>query len=307
MSKRGYISRYMMLIKRLKGKPFSTFEELEKYVVMQLANLHMQDDTLVMGFSKRTLQRDIREIRTLFGIDITYNTSRKGYHINSNEYESSGFQRMMEAFDIFNSLNLTRDMESLILVEPRKPAGTDHMYGLLQAIKNNVVVKFQYHKFWNDEVKLRSVEPYLLKEFRNRWYVITIGANNNEIKTFALDRITDLEITAQKFSKNKDVNVKEVFQHSFGIITGNGKPPLDVILSFSPFQGKYIKSLPLHTSQTTLIDDDKEFRIALKLHLTVDLLMEIQSFGENVQVIEPTVLKNQVNESLKKTLSHYSN
>lgn len=83
MSKRGYISRYMMLIKRLKGRPFSTFEDLELYVTRQLTNLHMQDDTLNLGFSKRTLQRDIREIRTLFGIDITYDTSRKGYYGDS--------------------------------------------------------------------------------------------------------------------------------------------------------------------------------------------------------------------------------
>jgi proteasome accessory factor B len=135
MSKRGYISRYMMLIKRLRGKPFSTFEDLELYVTRQLANLYMQDDTLVMGFSKRTLQRDIREIRTLFGIDITYDTSRKGYYINSTEYESSGFQRMIEAFDIFNSLNMTKDLTSLVLAEPRRPAGTENMYGLLHAIK----------------------------------------------------------------------------------------------------------------------------------------------------------------------------
>lgn len=295
----------MMLIKRLKGKPFSTFEDLELYVTRQLSNLHMQDDTLVVGFSKRTLQRDIREIRTLFGIDITYDTSRKGYYINSNEYESSGFQRMIEAFDIFNSLNMTRDLSSIVSAEQRRPAGTDNMYGLLHAIKNCLQIKFLYRKFWNEEVKARTVEPYLLKEFRNRWYVITIESKVNAIKTFALDRISELEITSTKFNSNNKINLDDMYKHSFGIITGDGQPPEHIILSFDPFQGKYIKSLPLHTSQKVLIDDENELRISLQLHLTHDLFMEIRSFGEDVEVIEPGSLKKLIVESLHRSTKQY--
>lgn len=295
----------MMLIKRLKGKPFSTFEDLELYVTRQLTNLHMQDDTLVLGFSKRTLQRDIREIRTLFGIDITYDTSRKGYYINSTEYESSGFQRMIEAFDIFNSLNMTRDLASIVSAEQRRPAGTENMYGLLNAIKNCLQIKFHYRKFWNDEVKSRVVEPYLLKEFRNRWYVISIETKGNVIKTFALDRISELEITSVKFNRNDKIKIDDVFQHSFGIITGDGQPPENIILSFDPFQGKYIKSLPLHTSQKVLIDNEDELRISLELHLTHDFLMEIRSFGEDVEVIEPASLKKLIVDSLKRTSNQY--
>jgi predicted DNA-binding transcriptional regulator YafY len=306
MSKRGYISRYMMLIKRLKGKPFSTFEDLELYVTRQLSNLHMQDDTLVMGFSKRTLQRDIKEIRTLFGIDITYDTSRKGYYINSSEYESSGFQRMIEAFDIFNSLNMTRDLSTIVSAEQRRPAGTDNMYGLLHAIKNSLQIKFLYRKFWNEEVRTRTVEPYLLKEFRNRWYVITLEPKGHVIKTFALDRISELEITSVKFNRNDKISIDDLFQHSFGIITGDGQPPEYIILSFDPFQGKYIKSLPLHTSQKVLIDNEDELRISLELHLTHDFLMEIRSFGEDVEVIEPASLKKNISESLARTLKLYN-
>lgn len=306
MSKRGYISRYMMLIKRLKARPFRAFEDLEQYVTRELTTLHMQDDKLVVGFSKRTLQRDIRDIRTLFGINITYDASQKGYFINSSEYESSGFQRMIEAFDVFNSLNMTGDMASLISVQPRGSAGTDNMYGLLHAIKNNVKARFSYHKFWNDEVQIRMVEPYLLKEFRNRWYVITIVANCDEIRTFALDRITNLEITSQKFTKNNNVNLEDVFQYSFGIITGDGDSPKEIILSFGPFQGKYIKSLPLHSSQTILIDNDEELRVALQLHPTHDLLMEILSFGDNVKVLKPASLVKEIKEAHKKAFTQYT-
>lgn len=112
---------------------------------------------------------------------------------------------------------MTRDLTSLVSAEPRRPAGTENMYGLLHAIKNNFQIKFLYRKFWNDEVKLRTVEPYLLKEFRNRWYVITIESKGSVLKTFALDRISELEITSNKFNKNSKVNIEIFFSILLGL------------------------------------------------------------------------------------------
>jgi N-dimethylarginine dimethylaminohydrolase len=73
MSKRGYISRYLLILKKLKVKPFSTYEELQAYIENQFDYLQMQDENLQIGFSKRTFQRDIKEISNVFGIDIVYN------------------------------------------------------------------------------------------------------------------------------------------------------------------------------------------------------------------------------------------
>jgi predicted DNA-binding transcriptional regulator YafY len=91
MSKRGYISRYLLILKKLKVKPYSTYEELQAYIENQFDYLQMQDDTLNIGFSKRTLQRDIKEIRNVFGIDIEFSKSKKGYFISQNENENMNF------------------------------------------------------------------------------------------------------------------------------------------------------------------------------------------------------------------------
>jgi proteasome accessory factor B len=114
MSKRGYISRYMLIIKKLKVKSYCSYEELRQYMDNQLEYLQMQDDTLNVGFSKRTLQRDIKEIRNVFGIDVSYSKLLKGYFIVQSEMENMNFQRMMEAFDMFNSLNLAQDLTPFI-------------------------------------------------------------------------------------------------------------------------------------------------------------------------------------------------
>lgn len=305
MSKRGYISRYLLILKKLKVKPYSTYEELQAYIENQFDYLQMQDDNLQVGFSKRTLQRDIKEIRNVFGIDIEYSKSQKGYFISQNENENMNFQRMMEAFDMFNSLNLAQDLTPFIHLEKRRPQGTENLYGLLHAIKNRLQIKFTYQKFWEEELSQRLVEPYALKEFKNRWYIMAKDSKDNNIKSFALDRLTNLEITSQSFQYPDNYSIEQSYRYCFGIISPNEEEPQDIILSFDPFQGKYIKTLPLHDTQQVLVDNDVEMKIKLKLCLTHDLVMELLSFGDNMKVIEPKSLADQIKQAHEKAYRQY--
>ena len=305
MSKRGYISRYLLIIKKLKTKPYSTYEELQGYFENQLDYLQMLDDNLNIGFSKRTLQRDIREIRNVFGIDIEYSRSQKGYFIKQNEAENMNFQRMMEAFDMFNSLNLAKDFTPFIHLEQRRPQGTENLYGLIHAIKNKLLIKFDYQKFWEDNISHRVAEPYALKEFKNRWYVIAKDTRDSRIKSFALDRLSNLQITNQQFNYPESYNVAQDFNYCFGIIQSEGENPIEVVLSFDPFQGKYIKTLPLHHTQQILIDNEDELKIKLKIFLTYDFLMELLSFGNSMKVIEPQSLAEQIKEAHKQAFMQY--
>ena len=305
MSKRGYISRYLLILKKLKVKPYSTYEELHAYIDNQFDYLQMQDEHLQMGFSIRTFQRDMKEIRDIFGLDIEYSKSNKGYFISQNENDNMNFQRRMEAFDLFNSLNLAEDLSPFIQLEKRKPQGTENLYGLLHAIKNRFEIKFSYTKFWEEETSQRVVEPYGLKEFKNRWYIMAKGAKDNFVKSFALDRLTELEITNKKFEHSKDHNNNQNYKYCFGIISPNDLEPQDIILSFDAIQGKYIKTLPLHHTQEILVDNEAEIRIKLRLCLTYDLLMELLSYGDNLKVIEPKELIEQVKAAHKNAYKQY--
>ena len=221
MSKRAFLSRYLLIIKKLKSKPYSTLEEISSYIDNKLEYLQMQDEDLNMGFSRRTFQRDMKEIKDLFGFDIEYSRANKGYFINHNEMDNMNFQRMIEAFDLFNSLNLSQDLSPFVHLEKRRPQGTENLYGLLHAIKNKFQIKFDYEKFWEEEITRRTSEPYAMKEFKNRWYVIAKDLKDGNVKTFALDRLTNLEITNGKFEYPKDYNIEENYRYCFGIINPN--------------------------------------------------------------------------------------
>ncbi len=123
-------------------------------------------------------------------------------------------------------------------------------------------------------------------------------------KSFGLDRLTDLEITKAKFQMPKDHNIEESYRYCFGIINPDEEPE-EITLRFNAFQGKYIKSLPLHDTQQILLDNEEELRVKLKLCITHDLLMELLSFGDNMKVIAPRSLAKQIKTIYQKAFQQY--
>ncbi|NCB83437.1 MAG: WYL domain-containing protein [Bacteroidia bacterium] len=298
MSKRESIARYNLIIKKLRKQP-ADFEQISTYL-----SLESELQEYNFNVSKRTFIRDLDDIRSLYNIDIVYDFSRKVYFIDLEEQPELN-ERILEAFDTFNALNITDRLSNYIHFEKRRPQGTENLYGLLHAIKNKVQISFSYKKFWEDEMSQRTAEPYALKEFKNRWYVLANDLKDNKVKSFALDRLTELEITRKKFQLPIDFDVNEHYKYCFGIISPNEHQPQEVILSFDPFQGKYIKTLPLHESQVILKDHEEELLIKLTLFLTHDFLMEILSYGDNVKVIQPESLIEDLKTSYENALKLY--
>ena len=298
MSKRVFYLRYSLIIKRLQKTPAS-FNEISVFLTREA---ELRDFTI--DITKRTFQRDLDEIRTLFNVDIQYDFSRKVYAI-SEDSKNEANHRMLEAFDMFNALNITDDLSRAVLFEKRKPQGTENFYGLLHAIKNHFVIRYSYLKYDDDEITARIVEPYAMKEFRGRWYLLAREQNDKNVKTFGLDRIGNLQITKKHFDWPPHLNVNDLFKNCFGIINPFVKHPEEIILSFDPFQGKYIKSFPLHETQQLLIDSDKEVRVGLALCITHDLVMELLSYGETLRVVKPDSLKTTIRDTAKRVIALY--
>ena len=95
------------------------------------------------------------------------------------------------------------------------------------------------------------------------------------------------------------------FDDCFGIINPTDKKPENIILSFSKMQGKYIKTFPLHEPFTVLKDDENEYRIKFKIHITYDFVMELLSYGWDLKVISPKKLIDEIKDILSGALEHY--
>ena len=300
MSKLESLLRHYLIIRKVQRRP-STFEEINDFLERE-SEVWSQD----LNISKRTFQRDCNEIRSLYNIDIRFDFSLKVFYWEEDDQRERN-ERILEAFYTFNALNVADDLANHIHFEKRRPQGTENLKDLLHAIKNRFQIGFTYQKYWEDELTHRIAEPLALKEFRNRWYVLAKDLKDSKIKSFALDRLTELDITRRPFEPPKDFDINTYYKYSFGIISANGMEPQEIILSFDPNEGKYIKSLPLHESQKVIVDDDEELVISINTVVTHDLMMEILSHGEYVKVIAPENLVSDITTAYKNALNQYEN
>jgi len=297
MSKRGYIYRYRLIIEKLNKQPYISGEDLTKYI---FEHIHLFEDVELSNeqektISLRTLQRDFKEISQLFGIDIAWHKREKGYYIEGTGPNESHYKRLMEAFDLFHSLHLSQKADEMVHFEKRRySGGTQHFAGLVYAIQERKLIEFNYYKFDDDILTERTTEPYALKEFKNRWYLLSKDRKDGIIKTFALDRIHDLLITHQTYTYPRDLNIEEKFKYCYGIICPETGETEDIILAFDAFQGQYIKTLPLHPTQQVLVDTEEECRIQLQLFITWDFIQELLTMAGTFKVIQPKKLADEL-------------
>ncbi|MDR1023918.1 MAG: WYL domain-containing protein [Prevotellaceae bacterium] len=136
-------------------------------------------------------------------------------------------------------------------------------------------------------------------------YIFAKDTYDEKIKCYALDRLSELEILKTRFAAGEHFDVNGQLKYCFGIISPNAEKPSEVILSFDPFQGKYIKSLPLHDTQEIIKDTERELRIRLTLYLTHDFLMKLLSYGDTVKVIKPKQLAVKLRNIYASALEQY--
>jgi predicted DNA-binding transcriptional regulator YafY len=323
-------SRYRLIDIRLRKKPYPHLEELMEYIAEKMGH----------SVSKRTVQFDIQEMRynqsLNFCAPIIYDKVEKTYRYSDEDYsinilpvsadELHGLDFAISILDQFKHLPAIKEFEEAIqriastvklnkeargesdYIQLDKPfiiKGIEYIEPILKAISERRVLKFAYQKHGSDTTTQNLLEPYLIKEAKNFWYVIGRRTNKEEDKilTFALDRMSDLQLTNETFQE-ADIDKKNFFKNVVGVTLGEGKPQ-KVVLSFAPIQGKYIKTIPIHQSQQVLKETKKELLVSLDVVINHELKMQLLSYGENVKVMEPKSLADEIKAVAKKMLGLY--
>lgn len=161
MEFRTSLQRIAWIINHIKRHPYISFFELQK-------DLESNDYNESKGYSRSSLQRYIKDIRENFGIDIQYDKSHNGYYIDE---EHSEFNRLLEAFQLFNFYSIWDKLPETVFPEKHTYSGAEYLQPLLDAIQKRQRIKFDYRKYSPEPEKERILEPYALKECRGRWYV----------------------------------------------------------------------------------------------------------------------------------------
>lgn len=262
----------------------ATYPEITDYLETQFA-----EKGLELKFTERTFQRDKLAIADVFGIQISYSRKKNAHFIEEEELELSQ-ESVFDQLLLVEAYRETKGKADVMFFEPRRARGLEHLNGLIHAITQKKVLSFTYQKFWENEKSSKVVMPYALKEFKNRWYLLAADYQSKNtsffLKTYGLDRISDLNISNTSF-KRENIDIEKAYKNSFGIISTLGKETQEILLKFDREQANYIKALPLHHSQTVIAENETETIFRVSLVPTYDFQREILSYGKRVQVLAP--------------------
>lgn len=299
--------RRRLHIIRMVDRPF-LYPSLKKLV----AQLSEDFDAV----SERTVERDIRAIGTVYQIYIRNDRRRGGYYLDlPTDEDVADFEQFVQLLERRERLEfLTSSVASirgigrhLQLEHNTQFSGTGHLPLLWQALQTGRCVEFVYRKFEKeaDEGKLRRVEPDLLLEYRNRFYLDCFDLEANQPRTFGLDRLHGLSLTDQPISTARTGPRRTDRRHAIGVTCPPNLEPQRVILRFQTSEANYVRSLPLHSSQRLIQETPDFVDLELTVILNHELEREILAFGELVEVQEPAELREKMARRITALLSHY--
>ena len=202
------------------------------------------------------------------------------------------------------SVSQSEDSDTFIQFESSgSEGGSEFLAPILEGIKESRLATFDYASFISGELKPRKVLPLLLKQYSNRWYLISFDSDKRDYITYALDRIEDLEILKETMVRPEGFNPDNYFKHAIGITSGNTMPE-DVILSVGPIAAKYLDSLPFHNTQKLIELNDDFALFSLKVNVSEELIRAILSYGGDIKVQQPISLKQEIESRARKILEN---
>ncbi len=299
MAKIEWLQRLLLFVHKLENGPkYVSSKELLHYLETNL-QLRYGD---IPGNSLRTIQRDIKAIDELFGIEIKYQKGL-GYYIAERDTLSAGrCTDLLLNFDLLSALQADSDLNRYIQAEHHHPVDSLHLPLLLKAIRTKHKVSFDYAYFRkNHSIAQKIVSPYFLKESQERWYLV--AQDQGQMKLFGVERMSHVNLLEnESFVRDESIDIRHMFDDCFGIWNQTDLPVEDIELSFSALDGYFLKTMPLHHSQVILVDTDQEFRIHLRLRITNDFVMELLSRSASVTIIKPLSLRHRMIEIYKQAL-----
>ncbi|MBM77003.1 MAG: hypothetical protein CL846_00830 [Crocinitomicaceae bacterium] len=285
-----------------------------------------------------TIEKDLFAMRMEHDAPIVYSKKERGYYYSDDEYsledvpltekDISAIKAASTIFQQFKSTSLfgqyefainkildravlskessSNNEDEVIQFEAQPTVrGNEHLEPLLSSIKSKTSIQFNYYNFIKNEHTVRRVHPYLLKEYRNRWYLIGKSELKNKIITFGLDRISDIIKLEKPFLVDSDFSADNFFKHSIGI-TVYDQLPQKIVIEVNNILAKYLETQPLHHSQVfEKINKNGSHVFSYFLLSTYELKMQLLGFGRDVKVLEPKELKEEIIENAREIIKQY--
>jgi len=290
------------------------------------------------GVSRRSVQADIEMMRSnklgyeapIVVVDKKYYTyADKNYSITNIPLNHQDMQVLGEVSDLlkqfkgfshFADLNeMVSKLEDKIYTQKTQSAPVidfeknDNLKGLewIEVIRKAIVAKktlcISYQSFKAREANSFCFSPYLLKEYRNRWFVL--GQSHRKkglLLTLALDRIQDVQEDTEDYRENTELDLATYYNNCLGVTKSPNQREGDVFFWIDNESAPYIITKPLHHTQKLLSEDKTGKIFSIRVILNFELERELLGFGPKIKVLGPRILVKQMRALFEKCVNHYT-
>lgn len=327
--------RYRIIDRCLKNKykPFPTKQDLR-----QACEEALFGSTIGEHICDSTIEKDMFAMKMEHDAPIKYSKRERGYFyedpdfsindvpLNEEDLESIRFAaetlfqfkdvQMFKQFGstldkIINKVSVSQNFSeeeggSIIQFESAPSvSGQEYINDLLNAIKFKNIIEFDYQNFKGGKKKRRKVVGYLLKEYRNRWYLISYDLKKEAIITYGLDRIQDLNVLEEVYLGAPAFNAEKFFKHAMGI-TSSAEEPKEIIFKADPIAAKYISSQPLHSSQKLVKEGKNRTTFSIIVFESEELYRTFLSYAGQIEVKEPIEVREEMKKRSSELVKNYS-
>ena len=284
MSIAGLINRYVWFVTTIYNRGPISLEDIQRRYESHFGRGE--------ELSERQFHRYTDAVEELFDIEIKYSRTQRGYIVADREgIDNMGMRKwLIQTFSVNNILYESQELKNRILLE-NVPSGQQHLTTIVDAMREGVALSMTYHSFHREEPSTFEVEPYCVKLFEQRWYMLGKSEGFDELRLYALDRIKALEPTERKFTLPKKFDAEKFFADHYGIIVDDEEFDVGpVALKVDSWQSKYLRTLPLHHTQVEVERNDEYFIFEYRLCPSFDFRQKILSMGATTEVLAPATL-----------------
>ena len=278
------------------------------------------------GVGVRTIQLDIQNMRSdklgynapIVVVDKKYYTYEdKNYSITNANISPQDLEKINDVVKILNQFKgfsyfedmseIVTKLENKIISQKNKQEtfiqfekndllkGLEWLDPLLNAVKNKMVLDIDYQSFNAKAPSKETVFPYLLKEYRNRWFLLCRNNKRKTVNILALDRILGIaENTKERFREADDFEVTTFFDDAIGVTKSLNQKTQKIILKGNRKIAPYILTKPMHASQTVLKHDENGLIFSIEVIVNFELEREVLGYGESLVVLSPKTFKQRI-------------
>lgn len=297
--------KYLWILNKLYTTGGISYKELVKEWEHSVLN----DES--SSIPKRTFDDYRNAIEDIFDIDILCDAS-DGYKYKLCDAE--GLRKdavkswLLSSFAVSNSILESRKLKRRILFE-RIPSGNELLMSIIDAMKESKTLRLTYQGFHHSHPITFLAEPYCVKVFKQRWYMVARSPEKDAVFIYALDRILQLELTNVAFTFPDSFDAEAYFGNSYGIMVTPDELDVETIrikVTDRNNKRKYLRLLPLHASQEETERLPEYSVFTYRLYPTYDFFQEVLSHGAEIEVLSPEWVRRECREIIEEMLKNYS-